>query len=146
MSEVFSGSDLIQINSRILADLADGDVAVLDFPNNIVETKVGKNGNSLYAYNEMGQSCSLTLRVTRGSEDDKYINSLLSLYRRNRAGFTTIRVELVKKPLGNASDIYILEGGMIKKYPNTKISTEGDTDALVSEWVIDFTKSQRSIT
>ena len=36
---------------RILADLADGDTAMLEFPNNIVEAKVGKDGNTIYAFN-----------------------------------------------------------------------------------------------
>jgi hypothetical protein len=62
-----SGSDTIIINTRIMSDLADGDVAVLEFPNNMAEVKTGKNGNSIYALNESGKNAELTLRVIRGS-------------------------------------------------------------------------------
>ena len=79
MSQVVSlvGNDTLQINDRVLLDLADGDVGALTFPNDIMGVKTGKNGNSLYAFNASGLMCELILRIIRGSDDDKYLNTLL---------------------------------------------------------------------
>ena len=59
MSVALTGADTIAVGARglsprILNDMGDGDVGSLDFPNNLVEAKVGKKGNTIYAYNTTG--------------------------------------------------------------------------------------------
>ncbi len=149
MSVSLTGKDVLQIGTRVLADFADGDVATLDFPNNVVEGKVGKNGNTIYAYNSTGKSSTLTLRLVRGSADDKYLNSELNLYLADTAGYPLLSGEFVKR-VGNGesvtADVYVLSGGVIQKMPNVKDNVEGDTDTSITEWVVFFGNGERSLT
>jgi hypothetical protein len=50
-----SGNDTININGRILFDLADTNCVELTFPNDIANVKIGKNGNAIYGLNTTGQ-------------------------------------------------------------------------------------------
>ena len=129
MSVALTGKDTIAIGSRgasprIFADLADGDTGVLDFPNNLVEAKTGKNGNTIYAFNSTGAVCTLTVRVIRGSADDKYLNAEMNRYKLEPAAYTLIDGEIVKRigdGLGNiTNDVYSLDGGVVQKMPNAK--------------------------
>ncbi len=92
-----SGSDTVMINNRVFADLADGDCAVLTFPNDIANVKTGKNGNSIYGLNESGKQAELSLRLVRGSADDKFMNNLLSQQQSNFAGTVLLIGEFVKQ-------------------------------------------------
>lgn len=145
-----SGSDTVIINNRIISDLADGDVVMLDFPNNIAEVKTGKNGNSIYGLNETGKNAELTLRVIRGSADDKFLNALLVAQEQNFAGTVLMIGEFIKKigdGAGNiASDTYITSGGVFIKRVNAKSNVEGDTAQSVSEYKIKFSNAPRTIT
>ena len=58
----------------ILSDLADGTVAELSAPNELSTTTTGYNGNSLGSHNEPGRQRECTLRVVKGSNDDKRFN------------------------------------------------------------------------
>jgi hypothetical protein len=145
-----SGADTITINNRILADLADGDIAVLTFPNEIAQVKTGKNGNSIYGLNESGKQSELVLRLIRGSADDKFMNGLLVNQQSNFAGFALMIGELVKK-IGKgdgtiSSDIYILSGGVFTKQVEAKVNVEGDTDQSVSVYTMKFSNAPRAIT
>jgi len=55
MTGCIIGADSIIINGRGLVDFANGDNAVLTFPNDISNTARGKNGNVVSAKNEMGK-------------------------------------------------------------------------------------------
>ncbi len=150
MSVSLTGSDVIIIGSRTLADLADGDTAVLDFPNNLAEGKVGKNGNSIVSFNSTGKTGTLTLRVVSGSPDDKYLNSEMTLYLEDPASYPMLTGEFVKRTGSSdgttTSLVYILDSGFIQKIPNVKDNVEGDTEASISEWTIMFLNNKRSIT
>ena len=71
-----TGNDTVIVNGTILTSFAEGDTAAITFPNKLVEAKVGKNGNSIFAFNASGQMAEGTLRIIRGSADDKFLNSL----------------------------------------------------------------------
>jgi hypothetical protein len=145
-----TGSDTIIINNKILSDLADGDVAVLEYPNNIADVKTGKNGNSVYALNETGKNSELTLRVIRGSADDKFLNNLLVNQEANFAGTTLMIGEFIKQigdGKGNISaDIYLTSGGIFLKKVGAKSNVEGDTGQSVSEYKLKFSNATRAIT
>lgn len=145
-----SGSDTIIINNRILSDLADGDVAVLEYPNNIADVKTGKNGNSIYALNETGKNAELTLRVIRGSADDKFLNALLTNQEQNFAGTVLMIGEFIKKigdgAGGISADTYITSGGIFQKRVGAKSNVEGDTAQSVSEYKMKFSNAPRVIT
>lgn len=147
-----SGDDTVIINTRVLTDLADGDVAMLEYPNNIAEVKTGKNGNSIYALNETGKNAELTLRVIRGSADDRYLNALLTAQEQNFAATVLVIGEFVKKigdgsgQAGIKSDTYLVTGGIFMKRVGAKSNVEGDTTQSVSEYKLKFSNAPRTIT
>jgi hypothetical protein len=144
-----TGKDTIIINGQILNDLADGDCANLEFPNVLTQLKTGKDGNTLYGFNHSGRQCKLTLRIVRGSFDDKYLNQQLSLYKNNPAGFTLLNGVLTKNVgdgQGNiTSDIYTLSGGTFEKETQVKENAEGETEQSVAIWNLMFSNAPRSI-
>jgi hypothetical protein len=144
-----TGSDTIILGSRVFSDFADGDVVNIDFPNNLVETKTGKNGNTIYALNSTGKVATVTMRVLRGSADDKYMNSQMNLYLQDPPSYTLLDGEFIKRVgdgQGNVTnDIYQLNGGAIQKLPGGKDNVEGDTEAAVTVWQVVFSNTARAI-
>lgn len=145
-----SGSDTVILNGRVMTDLADGDIAVLTYPNNIAEVKTGKDGNSIYALNEQGKNAELALRVIRASADDKFLQQLITSQQQNFAGTVLVIGEFVKKigdSRGNiAGDTYIASGGIFTKLIEAKSNVEGNTDQSISEYKIKFSNCVRVIT
>jgi len=145
-----SGSDSIIINNRIFADLADGNVAELTFPNDIATVKTGKDGNSIYGLNETGKQSELKLRLIRGSSDDKFLNGLLANQQLNFAGTTLMVGQFIKKigdGVGNIkSDTYIMSGGVFTKQVEAKSNVEGESEQSVSIYTMKFSNSPRVIT
>jgi hypothetical protein len=145
-----SGNDTIIVNGRPITDLADGDCAVLSFPNEIANVKTGKNGNSIYGLNESGKQSEFVLRVIRASSDDKFLNNLLVQQQANFAGFPLMNAELVKQVgdgAGNvAGDTYICGGGIFTKQVEAKSNVEGDSAQSVSEYRMKFSNAPRAIT
>ena len=149
MSVALNGKDTVILDSKILQDLADGDTAVLDFPNDLAAVKKGKNGNMLFAFNSTGTTCNLTLRVVMGSDDDKYLNSRLQEYRNDPPSFILFKAELIKR-VGNGSgeitnNTYKLSGGVITKIPGAKENVEGDTEQTVAIYTITFANTDRAL-
>lgn len=155
MSLALTGNDTIAVGARglaprILTDLADTDTAMLEFPNNLVEAKTGKNGNTIYAFNSTGVVVTMTLRIIRGSSDDKYLNAELNRYRNDPAGYTLIDAEIIKR-IGDGegnitNDVYSLDGGIVQKIPTVKENVEGDTEQAVTIWLLIFANSNRGLT
>lgn len=144
-----SGSDVIQINGRILNDLADQNPVDLTFPNDIAVVKAAKNGNTIYAFNNMGRLSECKLRVLLGSDDDKFLNSLLQTMINDFSGFILLTGQFSKR-VGDgtgviSTDVYQLSGGVIKKNVEAKTASEGDTDQSVAEYTITFGYSSKSI-
>ncbi len=144
-----TGRDSIIINGTVFNDLADGDCAVLTFPNDLTNLKTGKNGNTIYAFNYSGRQCQLVLRLVRASADDKYLNEQLSLYKNNPPAFTLLTGVLVKNVgdgAGNiVNDSYTLSGGTFKKETEVKENAEGDIDQAVSIYTLTFSNAPRAI-
>jgi hypothetical protein len=152
-----TGKDVISLgatlasgaNLRVLNDLADGDTATLSFPNDISSVKIGKNGNTLFAFNNTGKSCDVELRVILGSADDKFLNAEYNRYVNDPASYTLLSGEFLKKVgdgLGNANSIiYKMSGGIIKRLPVVKENVEGDTEQSVAVWPISFANTDRAI-
>jgi len=144
-----TGDDTIQINGRTLVDFGDGDTAVLDFPNDLVKIKTGKDGNSIYGFDNQGRQCTFTLRLLRGGADDMFLTNLLSLFQQNPAAFALLTGEFIKN-IGDGNggikqDIYTLSGGAFKRNINAKENTEGDTEQAIAIWNLHFSNAPRSI-
>lgn len=149
-SVALSGSDTININNQVLADLADGNCVELSFPNDIANVKTGKNGNSIYGLNESGKQCEVKVRVLRGSTDDKFLNNLLAQQNANFAGTVLLIGQFIKKigdGLGNiTSDTYIMSGGVFTKQVEGKTNVEGETEQSVAVYTIRFSNAPRVLT
>lgn len=145
-----SGADTLTINGRVFADFADGDVAVLTFPNDIANVKTGKNGNSVYGLNESGKNAELKIKVIRASADDKFLNGVLAQQQNNFAGFPLMIGQFVKKigdGQGNiSSDTYVCSGGVFTKQVEAKSNVEGDTEQSTSTYTVKFSNAPRAIT
>lgn len=145
-----TGDDTIKINDQILVDFGDGDTAVLDFPNDLMQAKTGKDGNSIFAFNNSGRQCTFVLRLLRGGADDMFLNNLFASLVNAPAGFTLLTGEFIKNVgdgQGNIKqDIYVLSGGTFKRGVNAKENTEGDTEQAIAVWNLLFTNAPRSLT
>lgn len=144
-----TGADTIKINNRIFADLADGDCVVLAFPNEKATLKTGKNGNTIYALNESGKQAEITLRLVRGSSDDKFMSGLFAQQENDFASFTLMIGEFVKRigtgQGGVIADTYVLSGGIFSKHIEAKSNVEGDTEQSISIYNLKFAKAARVI-
>lgn len=145
-----SGADTATINNTLLTDLADGNCIELTFPNEIANVKTGKNGNSIYGFNESGKQCEVKLRVIRGGATDKFLNNLLTQQQSNFAG-TVLMIGQFNKKIGDGqgnitSDTYIFGGGIFVKIPEAKTNVEGETEQSVAMYTLKFSNSPRVLT
>lgn len=145
-----SGNDSITLNNTVLADLADGDCVMLEFPSEIASVKTGKNGNTIYGQNFTGNNCEVKIRVLRGSTDDKFLNGLQLNQQGNFQG-TVLAFGTFVKFVGDGksnvtNDTYILSGGVFQKLIPAKDNVEGDAAQSVSEYSLKFASAQRTLT
>lgn len=147
-SYALTGQDSIIINGVPLNDFADGDIGILEVSNDLFAMSTGKNGNTIFAYDESGRNATLTLRILMSSKDDKYLNSLVP---RHETFAPTILISgSVNKMIGNgyggiSFNTYLLKGGMIQRKPNMSSNVNGETNQAVVEYVIQFADAERSI-
>lgn len=138
----YTGNDLIEFNSRTLADFANGDVVTVSFPNEASGTAVGKDGNVIVVGNEQGRIADVTLRVVRGSADDKFLNSFVKLWYNDRMSFVPASMTLTKMISVDGSvtnDIMPLKFGVpTKAAPDVKVNVEGDVEQAVSVYSFRF--------
>lgn len=145
-----SGQDTLILNNYIFTGLGDANYAELTFPNEIASIKTGKNGNSIFGFNESGKQCELKIRVLRGSSDDKFLNNLLSQQQANFAGTVLLQGQYIKKigdgQAGITADTYVLSNGVFVKIPEAKSNAEGDVEQSLAIWMIKFTLAPRVLT
>lgn len=144
-----TGKDTIQIDARILNDLADGDSVTLTFPNDIAAVKTSKNGNTIFALNNTGLQAEVSVRVLAGSADDKYLNSRMAEMLIDFSKFVLISGAFVKRVGDGAgvlsSVIYQCAGGVFKRQVEGKTNAEGDTSQSVVVYTLAFGNAGRSI-
>lgn len=149
MTIALTGNDSIIIDGLPLVDLANGDVGTLTFPNDITSATTGKNGNSIIAINETGKIAELSIRVLRGSSDDKTLNSKFKTMEADLPSFTLLTGSIVKRIgdgiSGVTEDTYALSGGTFSKRVETTSNVEGDIEQGVSIYNIRFTNSSRNL-
>ena len=144
-----TGSDTLVLFDRVLNNMADDDVTTLTFPTELVVIKTGKNKNTLYAKNEQGNNCELVLKLNRGSDDDKFLNSKLLSQNNDLASFVLAKGQFTKRlgdGLGNiTNDIYNLEGGVFSKQIEAKENLSGDTAQAVATYTMKFALGTRAL-
>ena len=143
------GHGTFVIDGTILTDVADGDYATLAFDADLINMKVSKDGNVIYALNETGNKVKTTLRIQLGSGTDSFLNSKLANMKSNLAGFTLMSGSFTLRSgdgAGKTRDIvYQLANGVFIRWPNAKTNAEGDTEQSVAVWTIDFLNQSRSV-
>lgn len=145
-----SGNDTLSINNTILNDLADGDFATLEFDNEVMAVKTGKNGNSIYSFNNTGRQCAVKIRVIRGSADDRLLLGIMTQMIAAPQNFVLMIGEFVKvigDGRGNVSlDTYVMSGGVFERQVSAKSNGEGDTAQSVAEYSLRFSNAPRALT
>ena len=144
-----TGEDTIIINASVLADLADGDVGTLTFPNDVMAMSTGKNKNTIFAKDEAGCNAELEIRVPRGSSSDKVLNGLYQTQQVNFVGFNLLTGSITKR-LGDGAgnityDTYPLEGGMFRRAVAVSSNVNGSTEQAVSVYTISFAIASRAM-
>lgn len=149
MSEVsLSGNDTIMVAGRTLTSFAEGDVAKLSFPNDLVNLVTGKNGNSIYNLNATGRQADFELRVLRGSADDRFLNAALLVMLSDLPAFVVMPGYFVKR-IGNGlggvrRDTYLLAGGVFVRNVDATENVSGSTDPAVSVYRLKFANGSRA--
>lgn len=144
-----TSNDTITLNGHVFVDQAFGDISKITFPNELVNLKTGKNGNTVYAQNAPGFNANLELRLLRGSADDQFMQALVLA---PGASFPTTQllngtfVKQIGDGKGNVVyDTYALNGGVVSKPIEGKENVEGDTEQAVATYMIKFAAASRVI-
>lgn len=144
-----TSNDTLTLNGHVFIDQAFGDVSKVTLPNQLINMKTGKNGNTVFAANATGFNGDLELRLLRGSADDQFMQGLV-LNPNSNFPETVLLNGTFAKQLGNGQgvvvyDVYTLAGGVIAKIPEGKENVEGDTEQAVVVYMIKFANCGRSI-
>lgn len=134
---------------RVFNDFADDDISSIAFPNDLVGMKTGKDGNTIFVKNETGRNATATIRLIRGSSDDRFLITKLAAMKADFASAELAYGEFVIR-LGDgdgnvARDVYTMQAGLISKPVEGKENTSGDTTQGVSVYTIMFAEASRSI-
>lgn len=144
-----TADDTLTVFDRVFSDFADAAASTIAFNNDLVGAKTGKNGNTIYTRNETGHNAILTLRLIRGSSDDRFLNRRLLQLEQDFPSFVLAEGEFVKRVgdgQGNvASDVYQLSGGIFQRKVDTQENVEGDTEQGVSVYTMFFAYVSRGI-
>ena len=150
MSVALTGNDTIILGGVVLADFADGDVAELKFPNDLVEVVNGKNDNAIYALNAKGKMGDLTLKLLRGSPDDIFLTvQTNAMVNGDFPSYVLLNGNFTKR-IGDGSgrvsnDRYLALGGVVAKLPDATSSSDGKTEQAISQYTVKFAKVIRVI-
>lgn len=144
-----TSNDTLTLNGRVMVDLALDDVTNISFPNELVSRKTGKNGNTIFAQNQQGLNADLTLRLSRGSADDQYMQGLITANIGDFPSTQLLAGSFVKR-LGDGqgnvlNDVYSLNGGVVAKIPDGKENVSGDVQQGESIYMIKFANALRII-
>ena len=151
MPSVYTSVDTICLEDYngkwILTDLADGVVAELNAPNELSTMTTGYNGNSLGSHNEPGRQRELTLRLVKGSSDDKRLNANYNLWKDRSDSFLPLKgffTKLIKNEAGsNTLDTVECYFGLPTGQPTQSSVMDGNTEQVVSIYTIRFGNSKR---
>jgi len=147
MSVALTGKDTTIILDRVFKDFGEGDVINIEFPDNLVDTKVGKNGNAIVSLKNSGLRSNVTLRVLAGSPDDKFLNSQLVAFKNDPPSYVLMPAAFVKRVgdgKGNVTNVtYDMNGGFIEKIPGAKDNTEGESEQGEAIYNLVFVNNDR---
>ena len=133
----------------VLSDFGDGTVAELNAPNELSTLTTGYNGNSLGSHNEPGRQRELTLRLVKGSADDKRMNENYNLWKNRDIRFRPLTMAFTKTvahgsgaPTNDKVECFF---GLPTGQPAQVSDMAGNTDQVISVYTIRFGNSERSM-
>lgn len=133
----------------ILSDFADDTVAELVPPNEASTTTTGYNGNSLGAHNEPGRQRECTIRLVKGSRDDKRINKNYNLWQDRDIRFKPLTMSFTKNiahddgtVTKDTTDCFF---GLPASWKTKTMNVAGDTNQVVSIYMIRFGNSKENM-
>lgn len=144
-----SGDDTLVITDIVLEDVANNDWALIRFEGQIADARNAKNGNAVFASDVSGLQAILEVRVLRGSNDDKSLDSMLQQQLQDFASFELMDGSFIKR-MGDGSgnvtnDAYVLSGGIFQHIPDAKSNAEADTEQSISVYRMKFAYVQRAM-
>lgn len=144
-----TGNDTVILNERVIKDMADGSIVEISYQNDRVGVTTGKNDNTVFAEDRTGSNAVLTLRVIRGSADDRWLNGLSIQQNRDLPSFTLLRGAFTKRVgdgYGSITyDNYVLIGGVFQRYPDIQENLQGETEQGSTVYQIIFAKAERAL-
>lgn len=146
--EAYTSNDIIEFDGELVTALADGDCAIITYPNDLHGMKTGKGGNTVGAHNEMGREAELVIRVIKGSADDKRLNSRLIAWKNrddNFAPSTATFTKVIVVDNGITNEVTTLKFGLPVKCIETRENVEGDTEQCISNYQFRFGDSNRAL-
>lgn len=149
MQYALTGNDTLILNDRVIKDYTDASTITIAYQNDRVGLTTGKNDNTVISDNRQGGNAVLTLRVLRGSGDDKFFNGLSVQQDRDMVVFSVMNGTFTKR-IGDGSgsvtrDNYTLLGGVFQRYPDTQENLQGDTEQGTTVYTIIFSKVSRGL-
>lgn len=144
-----TGNDNLILSERVIRDFTDGSTIEISYQNDRVGMSTGKNANTVYATNKQGLNVTVTLRIIRGSADDKWLNGLSIQQERDLPTFSVINGSFSKR-VGNGFgevtfDEYILLGGVFQKYADVQENLVGETEQGTAVYTLIFSEAKRAL-
>lgn len=144
-----TGNDNLILNDRPIRDFTDGSTIELAYQNDRVGVSTGKNNNTVFAENRQGTNAVLTIRIVRGSKDDKFFNSLSIKQDKDLPTFQLMNGSFTKRVgdgTGNVTfDNYVLLGGAFQRFPDIQENLVGETEQGTTVYTIIFAKAERAL-
>jgi hypothetical protein len=96
----------------------------------------------------MGLQAEMVLRIIRGSQDDLFLNGILSTQLLDFSSFVLLTGQFIKRigdGQGNVqNDTYLVAGGVFMKQVEAKSNVEGDTEQSLAIYHVKFSNVGRA--
>ena|ERR1035441_6962801 len=145
-----TGNDTIILDMVFqLNNFPNGKIWVLSYDDTLVEQKIGKNGNSIAVYKQVGNKAKLILRTLRASADDILLESRRLLMKKDFPSFIPLHLSLAKR-FGDGTgkiktETHFCSNGLFSKNSEVETDVDGDTEQSVTSYEISFSSVIRTL-
>lgn len=144
--ETLTGNDSLILDDFVINDFANGDCVSIDFPNDTATIQKGKNGNTIYSFNNQGSIANVVIRVLLNGKTDKYLNNKYLQFKNSPTSFVLLKGTFTKRTgdgQGNETKkIFNLSGGVVLRPANTIDSSDGNIETAVAVYNLQFGNSE----
>jgi hypothetical protein len=133
-----ASNDGLIINSRVITNFAGPKSILTEYPNDINDIHIFKNGNMIWMRKIQGLLVNITIKLMINSDDDKFLNSLFKSSQQNPNIFSPINMQHIKNTTnenGNLLQAIVdIPWAMFQKLPSMQDDSEGDVEQAISTW------------